>query len=179
MHPWWSKVVMKPVWRFYYCIEFLFLSAFLKICFSLLFTILLSRNCLLFFPGKQYNYRSHIWFLTNSVSIQTLSPKWLVSPTFTHHVVRDFSDMGDFQRHFQLFLYYVLQVFAVRVSLSFPFMRYWIPSSNLWNSFKKAVCWKFYVIIGFPLCHIRQHTTFLLFLQLLLQKSTNHEILKK
>lgn len=76
----WSKVDMKLVWQFYYCIEFLLLSAFLKICFLLFFTIVLSRNYLLLFPGKQYNYRSYIWVFNyfcvhpDTITLMTYNP---------------------------------------------------------------------------------------------------------
>lgn len=76
-------------------------------------------------------------FLSSYVSIWSLSPYWLTSPTFTHHTERDSSYTGDFQRHFQLCLYYLMPSICCLGDSLFLLMRYWIPSSNLWTASKR------------------------------------------
>lgn len=62
-----------------------------------------------------------------------------------------------FSETFQLYFILLNASICYSGGSVFPFMRYWIPISHLWNSLQNIVCCKLYLEIVIPLYHVRQH----------------------
>lgn len=107
------------------------------------------------------------------MSIWTLSPHLFTSTSsITLLIIQE--DLPyihkNFQTHFSCFVVFFNAIIYCSGGSVILLMRYWIPSSNLWNCLKDALHCRLHLII-IPLYDSRHHTTLLLFLQLLLQRA--------